>query len=506
MYIEVPATHARNDPALIIQRSIGAVGRRAACYKRRMLRNVVWICADDFAPRVCQPYGGRSACTPVMNGLARAGTVFDNAFCTCPLSTPSNQSSWAGQYPRTVGVTLSPTPLPNDTLTIDKHLKAHGYEVAAIGKTHYYAPREQDFDYVAERRAHLEWLAQKGTDPIPDGVEVLGPWRPFRSPAAEWLNAKALPFGATDRDMQSTFYARRAAAYLTGEARAPFFLHVGLCETHSPFRFPIEFRGRHRAEAFAAPAVPAHSPVPEVFRDLTDQDKRGIQAAYTTAVEYLDRNVGVVLEGLEASGHADETLVIFTSDHGYLLGEHGRFEKHCCYEEAIRVALFMRAPGLVPAGRRAGAMVQLIDVAPTVYEALGLAVPSAVQGRSLMPVLRGETDEHRDRIFVEYADNAEAAVRTSRFKLIYSSGGRQRRDGYATLGPPQRRLQLFDLRADPTESTNIADAPKHRNLVDKLLGALVDHLEATARGGASAPPSANMEERLHAAVLPVEHA
>ncbi len=483
----------------------------SGCYPAvDMPRNLVWVIADDFAPRISRPYGGRWASTPVMDALADDGWLFEEAFCTCPLSTPSNQSSWAGQYPRTVGVTLSPTPLPDATVTIDRHLKQHGYEVAAVGKTHYYAPREDDFDYVIERRHHQQWLQSKGPDPIPPELEVLGPWRPFRTPAAQWLNATALPFGATDRDMQSTFYANRAAEYLTRRARPPFFLHVGLCETHSPFRVPIEFRNRRLFDIFPVPTVPAseRATVPAVFAELTEQDKQGISAAYTAAVEYLDRNIGIVLQGLADSGHADDTMVVFSSDHGYLLGEHGRFEKHCCYEEAIRVALIVRAPGLGPAGQRVSAMVQLIDVLPTVLEALRIPVPPSVQGRSLLPLLRGHTDHHRDQVFIEYSDNAEAAVRTARYKLIYSSGGRHRLDGYAPDGGPRSTLQLFDLEADPTEHRDLSDIPEHRDTLNTLIRALLEHLEATAPteinttvGGGL---GASLEERLRRAVLPVE--
>jgi arylsulfatase A-like enzyme len=120
-----------------------------------------------------------------------------------------------------------------------------------------------------------------------------------------------------------------------------------------------------------------------VFRDLTDDEKRGIAAAYYTSVEYMDRNLGLILDALDRSGHAEDTLVIFNSNHGYLLGQHGRFEKHCCYEEAIRSALVMRLTGVIAPGRSSAALVELIDVVPTVLELCGVEVPGNVQGQSL---------------------------------------------------------------------------------------------------------------------------
>src|SRR5262249_50243664 len=145
----------------------------------------------------------------------------------------------------------------------------------------------------------------------------------------------------------------------------------GLCETHSPFRFPVELAGRHRPEAFAVPEVPERDlpRVPEVFRHLTRAQKQGIRAAYATAVEFLDSNVGRVLDALEESGRSSSTLVILSSDHGYLLGHHDRFKKHCGFEETIRITLLLHGPGIVP-GRATHAFVSLIDVVPTLLELL----------------------------------------------------------------------------------------------------------------------------------------
>src|SRR5207248_503234 len=123
----------------------------------------------------------------------------------------------------------------------------------------------------------------------------------------------------------------------------PFFLWTGSYVTHSPFRFPIEFRGRFDPSSFAVPAIGPEDRdlIPPLFRDLNGDEKRGIAAAYYTSVEFMDRNVGRILDALDRSGHAEDTLVVFNSDHGYVLGQHGRYEKHCGYEEAVRSALWI---------------------------------------------------------------------------------------------------------------------------------------------------------------------
>lgn len=196
----------------------------------------------------------------------------------------------------------------------------------------------------------------------------------------------------------------------------------------------------------------------------------------------MDRNLGMILDALDQSGHADDTLIVFNSDHGYLLGHHGRFEKHCCFEEAVRTALVMRLPGVIASGRATDALVELIDLVPTILDLCGVEIPANVQGRSFEPLLRGETERHRDHVVAEYADNAEAMVRTDRWKLIYSAGNRRRRDGYALDWSPQgRSVRLYDLEADPREVSNVAGSPENAAIVDELTVVLADHMRRTAR-------------------------
>ena len=145
-------------------------------------------------------------------------------------------------------------------------------------------------------------------------------------------------------------------------------------------------------------------------------------AAYATSAEFMDKNVGVVLDALDGASLTDNTLVVFTSDHGYMLGEHGRFEKHCCYDPAIRTALLMQFPELIPPGRTTAAMVELIDILPTILQVCDVPRPHQLQGKSFLPLLRGEVDLHRNHAIIEYADNEEIAIRTERWKLIYTNG------------------------------------------------------------------------------------
>jgi arylsulfatase A-like enzyme len=477
--------------------------------------NVLWICADDHAAYVCGAYGNKTVRTPRIDALAAAGMRFDRAFCNSPVCTASRQSFLTGRYPRTIGVTQLATALPESEVTLAELLHEAGYETAAIGKMHFNSELKHGFEMRIDLADHQKWLQAKGREPFLAGIETQPPWKPFRDPARIWLNSAARPYALAAADMPGTYLADQAAQFLERrgarpgegkeETQRPFFLMVSFYEPHSPFHFPIEFRGRHKPDEFAVPPFgPEDEPqIPEIFRDLTAAEKQGIAAAYYTSVEFLDSNVGRVLAALEQSGEAENTLVVYTGDHGYMLGQHGRFEKHCSYEPAIRAPLLVRYPAKVKPVASTSALVEFIDIAPTVLEYCGVRRPETIQGRSLVPLLERKTDRHRDEIFVEYSENEEAALRTERWKLVYTTGKRERQDGYKTgRALPDRTIHLFDLEVDPDEMTNVAGRPENARRVADFTQKLADHLRRTARRPEQIPQSGDVFEQIDVLLKP----
>jgi choline-sulfatase len=460
--------------------------------------NVLWICADDLAAYPLGCYGDTLAKTPNIDALANSGMRFDRAYCNSPVCTASRQSFLTGRYPRSLGVTQLKTALPDGTPTLATVFKAAGYDTLSVGKMHFNSPLKHGFDVRIDAPDHRKELAARKPQPLPDGVEGQPKWQPFKDHARTWLNARALPFGATDADMPGTFYAAKGAELLAAKREKPFFLMVSFYEPHSPFHFPVEDRGTFDPATFRVPKVGLEDDwhIPAVFRDLTDAEKQGITAAYHTSMAFLDRNVGKVLDALKNAGLEENTLVILTGDHGYMLGHHGRFEKHCCYEPAVRAPLLVRVPGVTNPGSTS-ALTEFIDIAPTLLEACRVKVPGGVQGKSLLPVLSGKATTHRERLFVEYSENEEAMVRTAEWKLIYTTGARKREDGYESGKPtPGRVVQLFDVRNDPDETTNLASKPEQAERVRELTAALEKHLTATAREPKLIPKADDVHERL----------
>ena len=465
--------------------------------------NLLILIGDDHRGGTLGIDGDPRQATPRLDALARQGVRFTRAFCNAPVCTPSRQSFITGRLPHATGVTRLTTALPDSAVTLGDWLGDHGYDTAAVGKMHFNSPAHHGFDDLG-RHPRVPVLARR--EPRPGG-DNRRPWRPFHDPAAVWLNAACRPAGLPAASMESTFFADQAINYLKGHRDTPFALVVGFYDPHSPFKFPDEYAGRFRPESFPVPAVPRDErrARPRVFRNLSDRDAQGIQAAYFTSLAFVDHEVGRVLDGLDALGLADDTVVVYLGDNGYMLGEHGRFEKHCFYEPAVRVPLLIRWSGHLPVGRRVDAMVELVDVFPTLLDLLGVAAPTGLHGRSFGPLRKGEPGATgRDVVFSEYLENEEAMVRSARYKLVVGTGRRDRLDGYETGLPlPGAYQHFYDLEADPDETTDLSGRPEIAPLKDQLLLRLLARLTTTRDGVSPAvPPGLSPIEAIHFCLIP----
>lgn len=424
--------------------------------------NFLFLIADDHAGYVMGCDGNPLAMTPNLDRLAAEGTRFAAHHCNSPVCTPSRQCFFTGQMPHMAGVTRLPTPLSDQKPTLAKQLKLAGYTTGVIGKMHFNrpaAPGLHGFDYmVTERELTQQWNRSVKPRPIPPEIRTKPQWRPFQDPARIWLNAEKLPFARYEDEMKAAFQVKLAESFLEEHKDKQFALWVSFHEPHSPYDFPVEDRARIDARRFTPPRVGPEDAwqVPKIFRDLSTEEKQGIIASYYTSAAYLDRNLGRVLDKLKQLGLDDNTLVVYTADHGYSLGHHGRFEKHCGYDPALRVPLLLRMPGRVRKGVVRD-FTEHIDLAPTVLDLLGADPLPLQHGRSLRPYTEAKRTEARDFIFSEYLENEEAFVRTRKWKFIFCSGRRARTDGYDIDNPtPGRYVRLYDLEKDAGEFTDVA--------------------------------------------------
>jgi choline-sulfatase len=477
----------------------GAAGAAGVKGQSGRKPNFLFLIADDHAGYVLGAEGNRRASTPHLDRLAAEGTRFARHHCNSPVCTPSRQSFFTGQMPSMAGVTVLKTPLSESKPTLAKQLRGAGYHTAVFGKMHFNCPSRpglHGFDQLMlESDLPKAWQAAVKPKPPAEGVRVKPRWQPFRDPARIWLNAEKLPFGCYYDDMPGTFLARQAVRHIEQHKDGPFALWVSFQEPHSPFNFPIDDTGRFDPAQFPVPTVGPEDAwqIPLIFRDLTPAEKQGIIASYYTSVGFLDRNIGMVLDALRRHNLAQDTLVVYMADHGYDLGQHGRFEKHCCYDPALRVPLLMRWPGHV---RKAVVQdfTESIDVAPTILDLLGVDRLPIQHGRSLRPYLEGrQPASRRDHIFSQYLENEEACVRTGKYKFIFCTGKRKRTDGYETDNPtPGRYIRLYDLEKDPGEFTDIAQ--KEPEVVAHLQNLMLERFAATSPE--KAPEKAAAPEKL----------
>jgi choline-sulfatase len=409
--------------------------------------NLLFLIADDHAGYVMGCAGNKLARTPNLDRLAGEGTRFAAHHCNSPVCTPSRQSLLTGLYPHAAGVTTLQTPLDEKKTTIADLLTASGYRTAVFGKMHFNAPGKDGMHgfgtAMTEDRVNRGWQQAVG--------KPARPWQPFRTPSEIWLNADKLPQPFGFDQMRSTWATDQAKAWLTEhnkQSDQPFAMWLSIQEPHSPFWFPEEDKALFAPARFNVPEVGPEDgwQVPKIFKHLSPAQKQGIIAAYYTSAFHLDKNLGRMLDHLRALDREKDTLVVYMADHGYSLGHHGRFEKHCMYTPALHVPLIMRFPGKVGRSKVVKRRTEHVDVPNTLLRLLGAQRLEKTHGRDL---LEGAP---REEIFSEYLENEEAGLLWDRWKLVYTTGRRHRQDGYETENPtPGKIVRLFDQKNDPGE-------------------------------------------------------
>ena len=442
-------------------------------------QNVLFIISDDLATHAVGCYGNDLIQTPHIDALAEEGILFERAYANAPMCTPSRATLITGLYPHKAGVSLLRTPLPDSILTIAEYLQEHGFATGIFGKNHFNSGLKHGFDTLVNNREHRQYLARIEQEPLPSGTKVRPPWKPFRDPARIWLNAEGASSGNFLKHSQGTFFARSGIDFIKKHEDDRFFAVVSFREPHSPFNFPLEYAGQYDPERIALPRASEEDQrwIPAIFQDLTPEEKQGITRSYYNSVSYMDQNVGMVLDSLAAFGLKENTLVVFVGDHGYLLNHHGRFEKHMMWEEAVTTPLLIRG---YEAGKRINQPVELVDLVPTMVQALGLPAMPQRQGVPLQALMEGKAPNYRPFVVSQYLTDNKAMITDGSFKYIYTSGKRDLGSGYATgKGPSGERHRLYNLQTDPRESSDLARDPVYAETMLQLKKNLVKHFRET---------------------------
>jgi iduronate 2-sulfatase len=444
-------------------------------------RNVLFVVADDLNCRIgC--YGDATTKTPNIDRLARRGVVFEKAYCQFPLCSPSRSSFLTGKRPDTTRITRNPgaartkdsrEPTPHfrefipETVTLPQFFKSRGFHTARIGKLyHYGVPAQIGTNGLDDDASWDERINTRGRDKWDeDQIFSLQPGQ--YGGTVSWLAAEG-----TDSEQTDALAATSAVEYLERHRRHPFFLAVGFYRPHTPYVAPKSYFAMYPSEKVALPLLgpedQSRNPAPAFGSAKPDQDKmsddqrRQAIQAYQASITFMDAQLGRLLDALDRLGLADETVVTFTSDHGYHLHDHGLWQKMSLFEDSTRVPLIVSAPGMPANCQSTPALAELVDLYPTLVDLFGYEVPADLEGHSQKPVLEGRSSGVKQAAFTQVTRGKfdGHSVRTERYR-------------YTLWGDGTPSEQLHDLQADPDETTNLAGKPElaavvktHRALVE----------------------------------------
>jgi arylsulfatase A-like enzyme len=450
--------------------------------------NIVFIFSDDHASHAISAYGSVLNKTPHIDRLAREGMLFRLAFVTNSICAPSRATVLTGQFGHLNGVPTNVEALHPTTLTFPKLLRAHGYQTAVLGKWHLKSlPSSDAFDHYAvvtdqgdyynplflrsRDTVRVEGYATEIiTDQAIDWMQRRDSARPFllmlqhKAPHRPWQPGPRQlgMFEGTNFPEPPTLFddwSGRASPTRTQEMTIAQHLDDNDLKLVAPSNLTAAQLARWNA-AYDAPNAAFRARQLQGDALVRWKYQRYI-ADYVRVVTGIDENVGRVLDYLDNSGLSRNTVVIYSSDQGFFLGDHGWFDKRWMYEESLRTPLLVRWPGIVRPGSLNQDLVQNLDYAETILEMAGVPVPREMQGRSLVPLLRGQTlRDWRDAIYYQYFEypswhmvRRHYGVRTKRYKLIH----------YYEVN----EWELFDLERDPREMRSVyADPAYARALAD----------------------------------------
>ncbi len=465
--------------------------------------NVLFLMADDLNNSLgC--YGHPLVKTPNLDKLAARGVRFQNANCQFPLCGPSRNSMLTGLYPNSTGILtnsqLFRQTLPN-AVSLPQAFRREGYFAARIGKLYHYGVPNSIGTNGHDDPASWELeLNPAGADRLEDQSKIFsllpgnfgGTLSWYASPAPDEKHTDGLQ--ATDAE----WVLERCAK----DKDRPFFLAVGFFRPHTPYIAPEKwFKGYPEADMPVVTGIkedqsdlptPALGSYKKEQDNLTDELRRQTVQAYYSSISFMDAQAGKVLDALDRLGLADNTIVVFTSDHGYHLGEHGLWQKQSIFEESARVPLLIAAPGM-PKGTVANAPVGLIDLYPTLTELCGVKAPDNLQGQSLAPILKDVAAKGRGWVLSQvmrgggFKRQGASAAAGDNGKRLFGYALRTERWRYIEWGNGEAGKELYDHEADPKELTNLADKPDLAATQTELAEKLQAAVKSTFPAGGETP-------------------
>ncbi|ARN57251.1 sulfatase [Sedimentisphaera salicampi] len=434
--------------------------------KKTKRPNIIFIMADDHASQAFSCYGSNRNKTPHLDRIAEEGMLFENCFCTNSICAPSRAVILTGKYSHINGKTTNRhnNPFDGSQQTVPKLMRKGGYQTAMIGKWHLRS-EPTGFDHwevlPGQGKYHNPvFKTEKGRKKYEGYVTDL-----ITDFTIDWLENR-------NEDKPFFLMCHHKAPHRSWH---PDEKHEGMYadkEIPVPETFDDDYSTRCAAAKESAMSIQSHLRKWDLKKTppkgLTKEERkhwnyRRYMEDYLACIASIDDNIGRLLDYLKKSGLEENTMIIYTSDQGFFLGEHGWFDKRFMYEESLRMPLLMRWPGHIKPGSVTDSMVMNLDFAPTFLDAAGLDIPNDIQGESFTPILEGsEPEKWRDSVYYHYYEypavhsvKRHYGIRTKRYKLIHF---------YFDIDC----WELYDLKNDPNELNNLYGKPEYQSLVKRL--------------------------------------
>lgn len=467
--------------------------------------NFLWYCTDQQRFDTIGALGNHYLKTPNIDRLVREGVTFMRTYSQSPLCTPSRAAFLTGRYPKSVRSSINGNAqFSRDETLVTKMLRDKGdYTCGLVGKLHLTSSYKRMETRTDDGYSYMQWSHMPidnwapGINKYQDWLKAKGvEWSEvYKSPCPTWPPKHGYPLperiqGMTEENHQTTWCSEKAIEFIeSAKEKGPWCASVNVYAPHPPFDPPESYKERLKIEDMPLPLYRegeldnkpfAHKDCylngsqNGMLRDtvgMTDMEKREVTRDYYAQVELIDTQLGRLIDYLEETGQRENTVIIFHSDHGEMLGDHGiYFKGGYFYEGLVHVPLVISCPGTILQDVRSNALVELLDLTPTVLDLAGLPIPEYIQGKSFAPILTGEAppNDHKDCVYSEYYFSAMS---------LHEIHATMYFDGRYKIAVHHNSdiSELYDLENDPCEYENLWNKDGYEKLQNELVKKCFDH-------------------------------
>ena len=459
-----------------------ALGSQASSARGARRKNVLVLMSDQHHPRAMRCLGDPHVHTPNIDALVAGGTSFRSAYCSNPVCGPSRASFMTGLYTHHHGVFKNDVPWRADLQTVGHHFSRAGYLSGIIGKAHFADGQTHGFDYKLDFNEWFQYLGPKTQLYVDELITTNGecgfpevfslwekgdPWAATRKQESKIYMRTGRPSPMPEEDHQDSWVARERRFIKNYAGKKPLFLIASFLKPHCPFTPPARFIDPDWKQKMRLPDTYGKADldnIPKYIRNrieaepvLKDPDNAQMRLAmYNACVGHMDHCVGEVMDALKDAGILDDTIVVYTADHGEMRGEHGLWDKFVFYESSAGVPFVVHAPDVTKAGAVCEAPVSQVALVPTLLDLCGIPVPSGLDEPSLVPFLRDPNRKQNRPVYSEFSMGGQAEkymVRSGDWKYCYYMGDTP---------------ELYNLREDPKEMKNLARDSGHREVAGRF--------------------------------------